>query len=80
MVAHEKQEGNESEDGYQGASPPAIFPFETFDASLERFRGRLTSDAGCFLGHDFTCFGGSVLKEGSNRNLPPEATGLLFSS
>jgi hypothetical protein len=58
MVAHEKHEGNESDDGDQGASPPAIFPFETYDTFLERFRGPRTSSAGRFLRHDFTSLAG----------------------
>jgi hypothetical protein len=75
MVAHEKHEGNESEDGDQGASPPAIFLFKTFDTSLERFRGPRTSSAGCFLRHDFTSLAGLHLKRFKSR---PTTTGLLF--
>jgi hypothetical protein len=63
VVAREKHEGNESEDGDQGAPPLAIFPFEKFDTSLERFRGRpRISSASWFLGHDFTSLAGPYLR------------------
>jgi hypothetical protein len=45
VASREKHEGNEGEDGDQGASPPAIFLFKTFDTSRERFRGPQTSSA-----------------------------------
>jgi hypothetical protein len=68
VTSREKHERNEGEDGDQGASPPAIFLFKTFDTSLDRFRGPQTSSAGCFLRHDFTSLAGP--RRGSNRNLP----------